>query len=215
MFDTAAGGGHDGRPALARYGRRNAASPVAWLLLAAGATAYAVMTLGLCTGGRPVHRLRTAGAGAARPGRRHQTRAGGRGRRADRADALLAPAIGSLAASGSALPFAVDLQVYSWSPLNALRREFVTADGLLSYAWPNGLWYALAPAHRFYFTPLLAPLLIPGLWAVIRRRAAGPLLLLAGWAGVIFVFHAGGAVAELPLQPGASAAAGDHGRSRR
>jgi hypothetical protein len=89
------------------------------------------------------------------------------------------------------VPFTVDLQVYSWNPLNALRREFVTADGLLSYAWPNGLWYALAPAHRFYFTPLLAPLLIPGLWAVIRRKAAAPLFLLVGWAAAIVIFHAG------------------------
>jgi hypothetical protein len=91
----------------------------------------------------------------------------------------------------AAVPFTVDLQVYSWNPLNALRREFVTADGLLSYAWPNGLWYALAPAHRFYFTPLLAPWLIPGLWAVIRRKAAAPLFLLVGWVAAIALFHAG------------------------
>ena len=89
------------------------------------------------------------------------------------------------------MPYIVDLQVYSWNPLNALRREFVTSDGLLSYPWPNGLWYALAPAHRFYFTPLLAPLLLPGLWAVARRRAAAPLFLLVGWVAAIFIFHAG------------------------
>jgi hypothetical protein len=31
----------------------------------------------------------------------------------------------------------------------------------------------------------------PGLWAVLRRRAAAPLLLLVGWAAVITLFHAG------------------------
>ncbi|MCB0241174.1 MAG: hypothetical protein KDH08_21660, partial [Anaerolineae bacterium] len=61
----------------------------------------------------------------------------------------------------------------------------------LSYRWPNGLWYAVAPANRFYFTPLLAPLLLPGLWAVVRRKAAAPLLLVVGWAAAIFIFHAG------------------------
>ena len=178
--------------ALACYGRRDAHRSGVWLMVASGAVAYALLTrwayalvavpftayalLALAQRGRSVairHGLAAAAVAliVLAP--------------------VLAPAIRSLASPGNDLPFAVDLQVYSWSPLNALRRQFVTADGLLSYRWPNGLWYALAPAHRFYFTPLLAPLLIPGLWAVIRRRAAAPLFLLIGWAAAIFVFHAG------------------------
>ena len=87
--------------------------------------------------------------------------------------------------------FAGDLSVYSWHPLNAFRRQFVTADGLLSYRIANGLWYALAPAHRYYFTPLLAWFLLPGGWAVLHRRASAPIILLLGWVAAIFVFHAG------------------------
>ncbi len=115
--------------------------------------------------------------------------------------------------------FVGDLKVYSWNPANAFRRQFVTADGLLVYRWPNGLWYGLAPAHRFYFTPLLAVFLPLGVWAVVRRSTAafrqsrawsqqtmtgvvrpqvvGPsrqslaVLLLIGWPLMVFAFHAG------------------------
>ncbi|HSN76950.1 MAG TPA: DUF2723 domain-containing protein [Anaerolineae bacterium] len=180
--------------ALARYGRDDAkSSSVVWLLLAAAALAFAILA-------RWAYALVAIPATAyavlllARQGRRQAI---GHGLAAALAAVVVLspmwlPALGAWAvASGEAMPFAVDLHVYRWNPLNALRREFVTADGLLSYTWPNGLWYALAPAHRFYFTPLLAPLLLPGLWAVLRRRAAGPLFLLLGWAAVVFIFHAG------------------------
>jgi 4-amino-4-deoxy-L-arabinose transferase-like glycosyltransferase len=180
--------------ALARYGRDDAEpSSLAWLLLAAAALAFAILA-------------RWAYALVAIPATAYAllllARQGWRKMISHSLAAALVvvlvlspmwlPALRTWTADGGeALPFAVDLHVYSWNPLNALRREFVTADGLLSYTWPNGLWYALAPAHRFYFTPLLAPLLLPGLWAVLRRRAAGPLFLLVGWAAVIFLFHAG------------------------
>lgn len=178
--------------ALARYGRRDAQRSGAWLMLAAGAVAYALLTrwaYALVAVPFAVYAVLVL----VRQGRdtaiRHGLAAAG--------VALivmipvLAPQIRALAGTGNDLPFVVDLQVYSWNPLNAFRREFVTADGLLSYSRPNGLYYALAPASRFFFTPLLAPLLIPGLWALARRRAAAPLLLVGGWAAVIFIFHAG------------------------
>jgi 4-amino-4-deoxy-L-arabinose transferase-like glycosyltransferase len=92
--------------------------------------------------------------------------------------------------------FRGNFDVYWWSPLNAFRKQFHSADGLLSYRLPNGLYYALVPAHRYFFTPLLAPLLLPGLLAFwqTRRQAKrrGPLLLLLlTWAALIFLFHAG------------------------
>src|SRR5207245_342198 len=94
--------------------------------------------------------------------------------------ALLGP--GLISRSGSAPPaFTGDLEVYSWSPLNFLRRQFVTSDGLLSYRLPNGLYYALSPGHPDYFTPLLAVLLAPGLWLLLQRRRAMPLVLLLAW----------------------------------
>ncbi len=177
---------------LARFGRDDPGRPAAaWLLLAAAAMAFAVLT-------RWAYALVAIPATAyallvlSKQGWRRAVRLGV-------AAALVVVAVLSamwlpalrVSAAGEPAPFAVDLAVYSWNPFNALRRQFVTADGLLSYAWPNGLWYALAPAHRFYFTALLAPLLIPGLWSVARRRAAAPIFLLLGWAGVIFLFHAG------------------------
>jgi 4-amino-4-deoxy-L-arabinose transferase-like glycosyltransferase len=92
------------------------------------------------------------------------------------------------------LAFAGNWQVYSWSPRHAWQREFVTPDGLLRYRWPNGLWYAGAPAHRYFFTVLLAPFLAVGLVTAVRPWRRDPrLLLLPAWAGVVWGFHAGAA----------------------
>lgn len=104
--------------------------------------------------------------------------------------------------------FAGDLAVYTWNPLNAFRRTFVTTDGTQTYSLPNGLYYAAALAHKAYFTPLLAWLLLPGLWA-IWRTAISPhlqspisnpqsspkntpaILLIVAWAAIVYLFHAG------------------------
>jgi hypothetical protein len=181
--------------ALARYGRLAAGgrSPARWLMLAAGAMALAILArwaFALVAIPATAYALLVLARQGWSTALKHGLAAGAV------VLVVLAPLWGpalqsALARPDAAMPFTVDLQVYSWNPLNALRREFVTADGRLSYAWPNGLWYALAPAHRFYFTALLAVFLVPGLWAVIRRRAAAPLFLLIGWAAAIVVFHAG------------------------
>ncbi len=110
--------------------------------------------------------------------------------------AVLAPELGLAAldfvrSGGTSAAYAGNLQVYSWHPLNALLRVFDTADGRLSYRLPNGLYYALAPAHWLYFTPLLSPLIPFGLWVVARRRAWKALALVGGWAAVVYAFHAG------------------------
>ncbi|MGN6361711.1 MAG: hypothetical protein ACTHNK_15110, partial [Thermomicrobiales bacterium] len=42
-----------------------------------------------------------------------------------------------------------------------------------------------------YLTPLLAWLILPGLWLLARRRNPARWLLLAGWAASVFAFHAG------------------------
>lgn len=87
--------------------------------------------------------------------------------------------------------FAGNLEVYSWNPARAFQREFETVDGRLSYTWPNGLYYALVPFHWAYFTPLLAPFVAWGGWRVIRSRRPGALLLCLAWPLVIYAFHAG------------------------
>jgi hypothetical protein len=104
---------------------------------------------------------------------------------------LLVNAWSLFAAAGSSPAYVVDLQVYRWSPTNALRTTFLTADGQLSYRFPNGVYYALAPGHRYLFTPLLAPLLLPGLWSLWRRGGRLQFFLLAGWLAMSTGFLAG------------------------
>jgi hypothetical protein len=83
------------------------------------------------------------------------------------------------------------MQVYSWSPVNALHATFTTGDGQLAYSLPTGLYYALAPAAWWYFSPLLAALIAPGVWAVVRHRRIPALGVLLGWAAIVLAFHAG------------------------
>jgi hypothetical protein len=103
---------------------------------------------------------------------------------------VMVPAVAGLIAGGN-LPFAGDLQVYSWSPLNALRRVFMTPDGELRYGLPNGIYYAIAPASWWYFSPALALLVLPGIRAVFRRRAMPAAYLLVVWVAIVYAFHAG------------------------
>ncbi|HJS30052.1 MAG TPA: hypothetical protein VJ768_10545 [Anaerolineales bacterium] len=106
---------------------------------------------------------------------------------------LVVPVIETVLGMGSvgAPRFTGNLAVYSWNPVNAFRNTFFTTDGWLRYRLPNGLYYALIPAHVFYFTPLIAVFLIPGLIAIFRSRKVDQILLLAGWGGVVYLFHAG------------------------
>jgi 4-amino-4-deoxy-L-arabinose transferase-like glycosyltransferase len=178
--------------ALVRYRRTGA---LRWLLIASAAMAYATLArwiYGLVAipfaayavlalpGGRPAATLLHALAGVLV------------------AAALLVPVLGPpllglLSHPSEPAAFAGNLQVYSWSPLNALRRDFFTADGHLSYALPNGVYYAIAPANLAFFGPLLAPWLAVGLWAAAREWRQPTLLLIVGWAGVVYAFHAGAA----------------------
>lgn len=87
--------------------------------------------------------------------------------------------------------FAGNLQVYTWSPLNALQRDFQTPDGHLSYARPNGLYYALTPANPAIFGPILAPWIAVGLLVALRTWPLRVVVLIVGWAAVVFAFHAG------------------------
>jgi len=101
------------------------------------------------------------------------------------------PLLGLLSHPAAPATFAGNFQVYSWSPLNAFTRDFFTADGHLSYTQPNGVYYAVAPANLAFFGPLLAPWIIVGLWAAIRDWPRQHLVLIVGWAAVVYAFHAG------------------------
>jgi 4-amino-4-deoxy-L-arabinose transferase-like glycosyltransferase len=100
------------------------------------------------------------------------------------------PAVIGLIGGGEA-PFAGDLQVYAWNPLNALRASFTTGDGQLSYSLPTGLYYALAPANWWFFSPLLAALIVPGAWAAVRQKRIRVLGIIVAWAAIVLAFHAG------------------------
>jgi hypothetical protein len=100
------------------------------------------------------------------------------------------PLLGLLSHPGEPAAFTGNFQVYSWSPLNALRRDFQTADGHLQYSSPNGVYYAIAPANFAYFGPLLVAWLLVGLWAA-RRWPRPTLILIVGWAAGVYAFHAG------------------------
>ncbi len=75
--------------------------------------------------------------------------------------------------------------------MNALRREFPTADGLLSYRFPNGLYYLLAPALPPFLAPLLVIFAPFGLVPCWRGRRSPLTLLVVGWLVVGYAFHAG------------------------
>ncbi len=104
---------------------------------------------------------------------------------------LLATILKAIAGQVGESVYAVDLQVVKWHPLNPFRNTFVTSDGALKYRLPNGLYYILAPAHRFYFTVLLAPFLLPGAVVALRRPVSGAQLILLGWPGAIALFYVG------------------------
>lgn len=176
--------------ALARYGHSGRAR---WLFLAAGALAYAVLNrwalalvavVALCYALLLVRRRPRQQAAVHVLGAALITLL------------VLAPVLGGvvglLTGRQTASPsFTVSLEASIWSPLNAFRRSFATGDGLLQYRLPSGLYYALAPARSFYLSPTIAAFLLPGLWEVVRRRSADSLLLLVGWAGVVYLFLAG------------------------
>ncbi|MCZ7545185.1 MAG: hypothetical protein M5R40_17415 [Anaerolineae bacterium] len=201
MSDTAAlAAATLGAWALARYSRPAAAARaprrLRWLLLAAGAVAYAVITrwayglVAIVCAGVALIVLRRACRASPLAALAHGGAAG------LLTLALLAPvvapALGSFRAPvGEPTAFAVDLQVYSWDPRNALRSAFANSDGHLSYRLPNGLYYAAAPARSFYFTPLWAAFIIPGVWAVVRRRALVATALLIGWPALVYAFLSG------------------------
>jgi 4-amino-4-deoxy-L-arabinose transferase-like glycosyltransferase len=175
--------------ALARYGDRRQAR---WLILAAAALAYAILT-------------RWAYALVAIPAAVYALWLLIRGRRramlvhgaAGLTIAIvvlwpvIAPAVGAARAGlVDPAPFSGNFRACHWDPLNAFRRTLISASGVQRYDLHNGLYYALTPARSFYLTPLLLLLVAPGAWAALRRRSSAAWSLLA-WAGVVYLFEVG------------------------
>lgn len=181
--------------ALARYGR---VGRPRWLALAAFALAWSILTR--WASGLLVLPFAACGLvsllapGAERPPRTVRRLVGHSSAALLAGLVVLGPEL-ALAAlpspGGDGLSHVGDLQVVGWWPGNALRRSFVTVDGHLSYPLPTGVFYATAIARPSYFTPLLAPAVLAGLWALWRHRTWRPALLLVGWPATVYLFLAG------------------------
>jgi 4-amino-4-deoxy-L-arabinose transferase-like glycosyltransferase len=179
-----------GAASLARYARTLRGW---WLVLAAGALAWAVLT-------RWVYAFVAIPCGACALFVCAQQRSFRAIRHALAATVVsvvvFAPVAGPLLAQATGqapehAPFVGSLQITGWHPLNFLRRTFDNIEGHVSYRLPNGLYYAVAPARSFSFTPLLALFIVSGLVATWRSRALTPILLLVAWPAVVWGFLAG------------------------
>jgi 4-amino-4-deoxy-L-arabinose transferase-like glycosyltransferase len=78
-----------------------------------------------------------------------------------------------------------------WSPANFFQREFENIDGHFVYQLPNWVFYAQPAGHPAYIFPLLSLAMLWGLWRLWQTRQRGPLILLLGWAGPVYLFLAG------------------------
>jgi hypothetical protein len=79
----------------------------------------------------------------------------------------------------------------SWSVRNAISRHFSHVDGEYVYMLPVGLYYLQPLAHPNYMLPTLSMAALWGGRYLWRKGAWGPLILLGGWAGVVYLFLAG------------------------
>ncbi len=184
--------------AAARYGRQAGQGRFApaWLWLAAAALAWAVLTRWAAALAAIPCAVYSLGILLRQPRRRAWLTALGA---LTLAAAILWPVwqpawryvVGGRAAMAGQPDFAIDLAVVAWDPRHALQRRFETADGVQTYHWPNGLFYAAAPAHRYFFTPWLAWLLAPGVWALWQRRNWAVATLVIGWLGMALGFLLG------------------------
>jgi 4-amino-4-deoxy-L-arabinose transferase-like glycosyltransferase len=179
-----------GAAAVARYVRTGRGR---WIVAAAAGLAWAVMTRwAYAVVAVPCSVCAVVALVQHRPGvaLRHAAAA------AVVAATVLLPAAGpalvqAAGRGGETTLFIGDLQVVPWHPINALRHEFVNVDGYLRYRLRNGVYYAVAPARWFFFTPILAPFVLLGAVAILRARAVMPTLLLISWPFLVFALVAG------------------------
>jgi hypothetical protein len=83
--------------------------------------------------------------------------------------------------------------VVGWSPLNALRQSFINADGQFSYAQSNWRFYAAPLLDAYYMSPVFAPFMLVGLWALWRQGIArySPAMMLIWWVLLPYLFLTG------------------------
>ena len=152
--------------ALVRYANRGS---LRWLLLASAALAYATLArwiYGLVGVPFALYALRALPR-AQRPPRAVMHAAGRAGPRRGHAAARRSGrrCSGLLSHPSQPASFAGNLQVYSWSPLNALRHDFFTADGHLEYAATQRRLLRRGAGEPGFLRPIAR--------AVDRRRPVG------------------------------------------
>ena len=178
---------------VARYGRSRR---LAWLLVAAVGIAWATISrwiYGLVAVPFAIAALTYLWHGDRRRGLFHGLVA------AIVAVLIVAPVlVPALANLGGQAAFNADFQVYSWSPFNAFRREFPTADGLLSYRFPNGLYYLIAAVLPPFLAPVLVVFAPFGLVPCWHGRRSPLAVLVIGWLIVGYAFT--------PAHPGRTSA---------
>lgn len=81
--------------------------------------------------------------------------------------------------------------VQGWSPGNAFQRAFTNIDGHFLYEKLNAVFYAQPLYDAYYLSPLFMPLVVIGLWAVLRRKRFASAVMLGGWMLLPYIFLAG------------------------
>lgn len=105
---------------------------------------------------------------------------------------VLSPVLGAaLGSHGADSTLEANLAIHRWNPAAAFRTVHESSEGTLRYRLPNGVWYAIAPARVFFFTPLVALFLLPGVAAEIRARDPARLIVLLGWPLSLYLWHSG------------------------
>jgi 4-amino-4-deoxy-L-arabinose transferase-like glycosyltransferase len=108
--------------------------------------------------------------------------------------AVLAPMLVPMliaAASREPIPFAVSLQSHGWDPANMFRSAFDGPDGHFEFELPMGLFYLLEPARGYHLGLLFAAFALVGVVAVSRRPTALNVAVLIAWPLLIIGFLAG------------------------
>jgi hypothetical protein len=111
---------------------------------------------------------------------------------------LLLPTLGGLAILLPQLWLSLDRPesllhewLINWRPANAFGRDFSHIDGEYNYTLPVALYNLQPLAHPNYMLPLLGLAALWGGWHLWRSRSWAALLLLGGWAGIVYLFLAG------------------------
>jgi 4-amino-4-deoxy-L-arabinose transferase-like glycosyltransferase len=79
----------------------------------------------------------------------------------------------------------------SWRLSNAFGRHFEHIDGVYNYLLPVGIYYLYPLFHPNYMLPVLGLAALWGGWTLWQKRAWEALLLLGGWAGIVYLFLSG------------------------